>query len=570
MGVLRKKKIIAYDPYNEYKLKYTIDYNISVGFENILFDKKGDVWISNSIIGTIRYTPETNSYKKIMTDIPLSDGARYVLSSTQISDSKIAFGTRDGLIIYNTLHDTYNLYQKKDGLINTIIGELVLGKYGQLWFFSEWGISKFDINNKKFYNLHKTQNLFSSSVFMKAIYNKVQHSIYFTSLRGLGKIDLATLEKKEKERMFFQFTDVTLDGKRISSIESNKVISSELPYVSNITIPGNIKDVKINFSKNTFTTNKTIYRHKLVGFDKKWINTAHNPEATYSFLPKGNYYLHVQYTKSNGEWSKEEPFIKVKVLPPFWQSSLAIIIYSLLVALILLYIVYSIYLTKKRVKSKRKEYLAQEHENKVFRLKERLHKDALLKGGTFFERIRNESISTDLEKEIIKMENSTSRILNERLTTNEDLFELNTRNISFLEIAKRAFNNFKDLASLNKIKYQFIEYDIPVTSIADQELVYEIYSGILSIVFKYMDEGNNITVTIANTISKNEKEIIQLTIDDNSKGFPLTVKNQLYSSSNSNQDEFRIQILREMIRAHHGKLEISSNKLGGNHQGNRL
>ena len=73
-----------------------------------------------------------------------------------------------------------------------------------------------------------------------------------------------------------------------------------------------------------------LYRYQLEGFDKDWIDADHRPDATYTNLDAGDYVFHAQATNRDGIWSQHELRIPITVVPPWWNSVLARIVYALL------------------------------------------------------------------------------------------------------------------------------------------------------------------------------------------------------------------------------------------------
>ena len=77
--------------------------------------------------------------------------------------------------------------------------------------------------------------------------------------------------------------------------------------------------------------NAIAYRYRLEGFDPGWIDADHRPDATYTNLDAGDYVLHAQATNRDGVWSGHELRIPFAVVPPWWSSLWARIVYALLV-----------------------------------------------------------------------------------------------------------------------------------------------------------------------------------------------------------------------------------------------
>jgi class 3 adenylate cyclase len=75
------------------------------------------------------------------------------------------------------------------------------------------------------------------------------------------------------------------------------------------------------------------YRYRLDGFDKKWTTWQSFSFKEYTNLPAGRYLFRAEMIDSDGEQRSTEP-VNFKVLPNWYSSSVAIVIYVLLTLLI--------------------------------------------------------------------------------------------------------------------------------------------------------------------------------------------------------------------------------------------
>ena len=69
--------------------------------------------------------------------------------------------------------------------------------------------------------------------------------------------------------------------------------------------------------------------YKLEGYDSEW-RVAGNAPITYSHLPFDTYRLMVKGANSDGLWNPEIRSLEIRVLPPFYLSTAAYVVYILL------------------------------------------------------------------------------------------------------------------------------------------------------------------------------------------------------------------------------------------------
>ena len=105
------------------------------------------------------------------------------------------------------------------------------------------------------------------------------------------------------------------------------------------------------------------YRYRLDGLDKVWSEATAISQKEYSYLPHGTYKLHVEVLTKSGNKLSELSYSFV-VLPPFYLSTAAKVIYLILTFLTL----FGIYLYIKKLFSIKKEKIHKEQEE--IRIKE--------------------------------------------------------------------------------------------------------------------------------------------------------------------------------------------------------
>ena len=77
---------------------------------------------------------------------------------------------------------------------------------------------------------------------------------------------------------------------------------------------------------------KNRYAYRLEGFDADWIQAGSQHAATYTNLSPGAYVFRVKAANSDGLWNEEGTSIRVVVLPPWWRTIWAYVLYGLLFA----------------------------------------------------------------------------------------------------------------------------------------------------------------------------------------------------------------------------------------------
>ncbi len=72
------------------------------------------------------------------------------------------------------------------------------------------------------------------------------------------------------------------------------------------------------------------YQYRLLGYDRAWRGETQQRRATYTNLPPGSYTFEVKASNSDGIWTEEAVRLDVEILPPWWRTVWAYMVYGLL------------------------------------------------------------------------------------------------------------------------------------------------------------------------------------------------------------------------------------------------
>ncbi|MGI6233415.1 MAG: two-component regulator propeller domain-containing protein [Prevotella sp.] len=100
-------------------------------------------------------------------------------------------------------------------------------------------------------------------------------------------------------------------------------------------------NLRLNSKDNTFTIllasdhveipQRARFEYRLLGLNDKWLLTAEGrPSITFTNLSPGHYTLEVKVINRDGSTSAKTSTLEITILPPFWRSTFAIIVYLVL------------------------------------------------------------------------------------------------------------------------------------------------------------------------------------------------------------------------------------------------
>ena len=252
------------------------------------------------------------------------------------SKGRLWIGTQTGLNLYNKDTDNFLQFGRKEGLPSEYILGISEDSKGHLWVATTQGLFKAIYNESMQGFVHieyftDRDGLADNITNRNALYIDADDNVYIGSSKGLSifgnsettiearkfNLDLTTLESIQKKDQGF----VSIKGRIVDNeIElSNKENSIHLGYaVLDFTDPGYNQ-----------------YRHKFLPVSEEWIETGGDSHLNYYNLAPGNYELILDGSNNQGLWSETPIHLKVQVMPPFWKSKWALVIYAILLAGIL-------------------------------------------------------------------------------------------------------------------------------------------------------------------------------------------------------------------------------------------
>ncbi len=333
--VVNKKKLIASDN----RIPYLAEENCSIGndpasfLSNIVYkievDKKGVIWV-NTQEGLAKIDPQNNQIekKKIYLDKMIYDGDNYIWYSTGqvISRFHISSGNNEKVCTLPEGNHVYSFVAYKN----------------KLWFSYTEGVSVLDMVTLQ------RENISIPNYYYQSCFWDEQHQLLLLG----GEDGIACLSTAMTQSIVSQESPIIL-----TSIWNNKrrlipTIDYEgksVKYRDELQLPYSTNNLAFEFSRFTYSPEiDRAFYYCLDGTDSTWskIELAHNRV----FLPNlepGSYTLRLRGESDNPSISPVTSF-KITILPPWYRTLYAYVLYVLLFLFVVWQIVWRIQLRIKR------------------------------------------------------------------------------------------------------------------------------------------------------------------------------------------------------------------------------
>ena len=214
-----------------------------------------------------------------------------------------------------------------DGLPNDFVYGILEDELARLWISTNNGMACFDTRKNSF-RRYTLRDGIANNQFNLYSYCRSRDGIFWFG--GIGGItwfrphDLVDNPFAPEP----QITGVDVadaDGDRCVRIErdsAGRVTAAAFPSVRNIFT---VRFVAVNPLAGGCNT----FAYKLEGFNTRWYETSHL-EVNYSNLKPGHYVFKVRAANNDGRWNDEPATVEIRVLPMWWQTLAAKILWALL------------------------------------------------------------------------------------------------------------------------------------------------------------------------------------------------------------------------------------------------
>lgn len=206
-------------------------------------------------------------------------------------------GTRGNGLYVISLSDNKQLnYRQKDGLSDNQIVSMVLDR-DQIWIATYNGLSRLNIENRSFMNLHTQEGLSHNEFNHGASFTNSEGKIFMGGINGYNLINPLSGVTVEQQHLPFISSLYVLNGNKEMQVFNCKSIPE-------LFIPTNNKVIEFGFGLTDYDQpEKNVYAYRLDGIDPDWVYLGNRNYLRLTELKAGSYKLHVKAAGSNGKWN---------------------------------------------------------------------------------------------------------------------------------------------------------------------------------------------------------------------------------------------------------------------------
>lgn len=289
---------------------------------DILEDKSGNIWVATMGNGIFRYNPQTDQMVKYQC-VPgdsTSIGTNEVTGISEDSKGLLWFSTdRGGLLCFNPETGRFRTYTKANGLPDNVTYKVVEDAQHRIWFGTDRGLVCLHPETDSLQIFTRNDGLPDNQFNYKSALAASDGTIWMGTINGLVSFNPQIVRRNTFVPPVY-ITGMYVQG-RETPFPADGV---QLPYRSN---------VGFDFVALSYTSpGANRYAYKMEGIDNDWNYTSAAHTASYAQLPPGDYLFRVRGSNNDGVWNQEEATLSVRILPPWWRTVWAYLIYIIVVS----------------------------------------------------------------------------------------------------------------------------------------------------------------------------------------------------------------------------------------------
>lgn len=469
-------------------------------YSAVLEDDQGTLWIATFNAGLFFYNPAKQLYGHYRV---LSHGED-ALAKTRITrlyedrQHNTWISTENGLYCFNLGRSFLKFYSDKNGLPGNLIYNTLEDKQGNLFITTSKGLARYDVSRSVIDVFTQAKGLLTDQFNYNSGFIDAAGKMYFGSVKGMIAFKPDGFQPNNFVPPVY-FTGFQIFNKEAAINNQGSPLNKSIVLTQKITLPYNQATFSIEFSALGFSSPGNVqYAYQMHGIDNTWNYIGANNRIYFTNLPPNTYQLSVKSGSSNDRWYNNMVSIYIEILPPWYKSTLACLLYSALL-LVAAGLVFRLYHNRQLAK--------QQREMELFEI--RKEKESYQSKMDFFTKIAHE-IRTPLtlirapmekmlkqvnalpqfEKYLLAMNRNTERLLtltNQLLDFRKiesDHFLVNPTRFNVTELLKNSCAIFQSAAEQKNLQMQFIAA-APVFVQADEESTIKIISNLLDNAVKY-------------------------------------------------------------------------------------
>ncbi len=491
---------------------------------------------------------------------------------------RIWIGTENGLDQYNDECGCFRIFGKEDGLITNEVISILDDEDGNLWLSNWSGLSVIAVDDdiNLISHFDRSDRLQGEFFYNEVAFKNEQGQLYLGGSNGFNIIDPGSFVTNPHEPVATISSIKVFETELKPSEEFNnrKVLTERIERTKSIQLEHFENSIELEFSAMHFAhPSKNRFQYKLDGFDERWHETNQSrPFATYTNLPNDKYTFFLKASNNDGLWQQEPLKLDIEILPPWWKTSWAFVLFGIAIILLLLgfralIIMRTSYESNLKLAEVERENLEKTNKAKLkffTNVSHEFRTPLTLILGPIENLLETNSTDRNVKEQLNTVKRNASRLL--RLVNQLlDFRKVETGNLK-LKVAEGNFVKF-----VNEVKLSFdaradelgiifkIHCSTNVVDLYfDRDQFEKIIYNLLSNSFKHTPKGGKVCIKVVE-----KQESVDLIVEDNGEGIPEDKYGMIFNRFYSDDNDFEgtgigLALVNSLVRKHHAEISFTS------------
>jgi ligand-binding sensor domain-containing protein/signal transduction histidine kinase len=558
------------------------------GFSELFYtaiyeDSKGIIWAGTYRSGLYWFNPRTGGKGSFLYDPgqPTSLSSNRINRILEDSGGHMWFATEGGLCRLNADGRGFSRYDTENGFPSNLVFAMLEDRQKNLWVSTSKGLVCFNMPTAGMKVYTKDNGLLSDQFNYNSAYKDSSGRMYFGSVGGLISFNPQEfIQNTYAPPVYitgFQVYNNELEiGRKGSPLKSSIILADSL-VLTHAQSSFSIDFAALGYSAPGMTE----YAYLMEGLDEQWTYLKTNRKAFFTKLSPGDYVFRVKAANSSGVWNEKEARLHIRVLPPFWGSTLAYLMYGCIFTGVCWYGIRRYRLNVRKRNMRNLERLEHEKEKEIYHAKieffthlaHEIRTPLTLIKGPMEKIIKKADAVPQIQRNLKIMERNTERLLAlasqllDFRKTETAGFSLNFVKTDISQLLKSNILNFRSAA---EAKHIHVKLDVPephLCAYIDIAAFNKILTNLLDNAIKYADSK----VQVCLSVSADPEATFMIRVKNDGYSIPSAMSEKIFEPFFRIKDGQQkpgtgigLPLSRSLAMLHKGRLELEDTKEGLN------
>lgn len=540
----------------------------------ILEDHRGTIWVCSYTDGVYYQNEQTGERGSFKADSSSTQSlsSNHVNNLFEDSNHTLWFCTENGLCYYDSAVKKIIRYTSLPELVNTQVFKMLQDNEGLLWISTANGLISLDTKTNTYKIYTVATGLLSEQFNYNSGFKSSDGTLYFGTVKGMISFNPSSFVVNKMPPPVY-ITGIQVNNRPLM-IDSASILKQSILHTKKITLTYEESNITLSVSALSYNMPAlNSYEYKMEGIDKDWIRIETNRKIYYTKLAPGSYTFKVKGSNGDRVWNPAITSLEIEVLPPWWASSWAYVLYAL-VLLSIVFIILRYYVIAMHEKNQRRlKTLEIAKEREVYNAKIEFFTNVTHEIRTpltliklpLEKLLKSFSTDKDLKEHLTMIEKNTDRLIN---LTNQLLdfrkAEANNYTLTFVntpinELLREVFLTYKPIAEEKKLSIKLEVPRITLVAYVDAEALRKIINNLVNNAIKYAQH----TASVKLLPFSSDDNLFHIEFKNDGFVIPFEMRDKIFEpffrlkqTEKSAGTGIGLALSRSLAELHGGKIEL--------------